>query len=115
MESVCKISAIRERGSMLRLTPLVALGAVLFAAAADDKAVGAISSALRTKSYPQALELAQSARRQWPKDVRILVLEGMALNGLGRGSEALASFHGALEISPDYVPALEAAAEIEYK
>jgi hypothetical protein len=39
----------------------------------------------------------------------------MALNGLGRGSQALARFDSALQISPDYVPALEGASEIEYK
>jgi tetratricopeptide (TPR) repeat protein len=70
---------------------------------------------LRAKNYQQALELAQKARREWPKDVRILVLEGMALKGLGRESEALTRFESALQISPDYVPALEAASEIEYK
>jgi len=100
---------------MVRLAGLVALGAVLFAAAAEDDAVRSITAALRATRYQQALELAQTARRQWPKEVRILVLEGMALNGLGRGSEALARFGSALEISPDYVPALEAASEIEYK
>jgi tetratricopeptide (TPR) repeat protein len=87
----------------------------LFAAGTADDAVGSISSALRAMRYQQALELAQTARREWPKEVRILVLEGMALNGLGRESEALARFGSALEISPDYVPALEAASEIEFK
>ena len=96
---------------MVQFAALVAL----FAAAAGDDAVRSISSALRAKSYQQALELATAARRESPKDVRILVLEGMALNGLGRESQAVASFVGALKLSPDYVPALEAASEIEYK
>jgi tetratricopeptide (TPR) repeat protein len=107
---------------MVRFVGLVALGAVLwlsapgvFAAGTVDDAVRSITSALRAKSYQQSLELARTARRKWPKDVRVLVLEGMALNGLGRESEALARFGGALQISPDYVPALEAASEIEYK
>jgi tetratricopeptide (TPR) repeat protein len=107
---------------VVRFAGLMTLGAVLwlpalglFAAGTDDEAVRSISSALRAKSYQHALELARTARRDWPKEVRILVLEGMALNGLGRQREALASFSSALEISPDYVPALEAASEIEYK
>ncbi len=96
---------------MVQFAALVAL----FAAAAGGDAVRSISAALRAKSYQQALELAAAARRESPKDVRILVLEGMALNGLGRESQALASFVGALKLSRDYVPALEAASEIEYK
>jgi tetratricopeptide (TPR) repeat protein len=106
----------------VRFAALVILGAVLwlshpglFAAATDDDAVRSISSALRAKSFQQALDLAQKARHEWPKDVRILVLEGMALKGLSRESDALARFDSALQISPDYVPALEAASEIEYK
>lgn len=115
------MEAFALRG-MTSFAGLVTLSAVLwlspsglFAAQTEADAVRSISSALRAKSYQSALEMAQKARREWPKDVRILVLEGMALNGLGRGSEALARFGNALQISPDYVPALEAAAEIEYK
>jgi tetratricopeptide (TPR) repeat protein len=107
---------------MVRFARLVTLIAalclstpLLFTAATDDDAIRSVSSALRAKNYQQALELAQKARREWPKDVRIVVLEGMALKGLGRESEALTRFESALQISPDYVPALEAASEIEYK
>ena len=81
----------------------------------DDDAVRSISAALRGRHYQDALDLALAARRTSPKDVRILVLEGMALTGLRRDSEALAAFRTAMEVSPDYVPALEAAAEIEYR
>jgi tetratricopeptide (TPR) repeat protein len=119
------MEAFALRGMTLVRIPfaaLVTLSAMLWmshprliAAATDDEAVRSISSALRAKSYQHAFELAQTARREWPKDVRILVLEGMALKGLGRESEALARFESALQISPDYIPALEAASEIEYK
>ena len=50
-----------------------------------------------------------------PKDVRILVLEGMALTGLGKDLDALAAYRSAIKIAPDYLPAVEAAAEIEYR
>ena len=83
--------------------------------AADEDAVRSITAALRAKNFQQALDLAAAARRTSPKDVRILVLQGMALTGLQRDSEALAALKSAIEISPDYVPALEAAAEIEYR
>ena len=44
-----------------------------------------------------------------------MVLEGMALTGLRKDADALAAFRSALEISPNYVPAIEAAVEIEYR
>jgi tetratricopeptide (TPR) repeat protein len=81
----------------------------------EDEAVRSITAALRAKHFQEALNLAQAARRTSPKEIRILVLEGMALTGLHKDTEALAAFKSAIEISPDYVPAIEAAAEIEYR
>ena len=88
---------------------------MLLAAANEDEAVRSITAALRAKHLQQALDLARSALRTSPKEVRILVLEGMALTGLRKDAEALAVLKTAMEISPDYVPAIEAAAEIEYR
>ena len=106
-----------------RIPPLArfaALGVALLLAvpswpADEDDAVRAITAALRERRFQQALDLARAARRASPKEVRILVLEGMALTGLRKDDEALAVHKAAMEISPDYVPALEAAAEIEYR
>ena len=81
----------------------------------EDAAVRSITTALRAKRFQEALDLARAARRTSPKEVRILVLEGMALTGLHKDGEALAALKAAIEISPDYVPAIEAAAEIEYR
>jgi tetratricopeptide (TPR) repeat protein len=81
----------------------------------QDDAIRSITAALRAKQFQEALNLARAARRAAPKEVRILVLEGMALTGLHKDSEALAVLKNAIEISPDYVPAIEAAAEIEYR
>jgi tetratricopeptide (TPR) repeat protein len=81
----------------------------------EDDAVRSITAALRAKHFQEALNLAQAARRTSPKEIRILVLEGMALTGLHKDGKALAAFKSAIEISPDYVPAIEAAAEIEYR
>jgi tetratricopeptide (TPR) repeat protein len=84
-------------------------------AVTEDEAVRSITTALRARTYPRALEMARSALHDWPTDVRFMVLEGMALEGLNQDTEALNSFTRALRIAPNYVPALEAAAEIEYK
>jgi tetratricopeptide (TPR) repeat protein len=81
----------------------------------EDDAVRSITAALRAGHYQQALDQAQAARKASPKEVRILVLEGMALTGLRKDAEALAVLKAAMQVSPDYVPAIEAAAEIEYR
>jgi tetratricopeptide (TPR) repeat protein len=84
-------------------------------AAGDDQAVSAISAALRARHFQEAVELADSALRNSPKEVRILVLKGMALSSLGNDGAALTVLRSALAAAPDYVPALEAAAQIEYR
>ena len=43
------------------------------------------------------------------------MLQGVAYAGEGRTAEARASFRTALKISPDYLPALEQAAQLEYE
>ena len=85
------------------------------AAASEDEAVRAITAALRAKHFQEALEQARSALGRSPKDERILVLESVALTGLGNDREALVVLKKALTTAPDYVPAIEAAAQIEYR
>lgn len=92
------------------------VGVVVFAAPpAPQDAARPITEALRGNRFQEALDLAQSALKVTPREVRLLVLEGMALQGLRRDEEALTPLKTALSLSPDYVPALEAAAEIEYR
>jgi tetratricopeptide (TPR) repeat protein len=74
----------------------------------------AILSALRARDFSQAYELSRAATVQSPKNPKIWVMEGMALSGLGRRNEALNAYNSALNVEPDYLPALEGAAEIEY-
>lgn len=74
-----------------------------------------IASALREHNFQQALQLAHSAVQQSPKDPKLWFFEGMAFSGLGRQQEALTAYNHALTRSPDYLPALEGAAELEYQ
>jgi len=74
-----------------------------------------IESALREHDYQHALQLSQSAVQQAPKNPRLWALQGIALSGLGRRHDALVVYNRALAISPDYLPALEGAAEMEYQ
>src|SRR5437764_668856 len=87
----------------------------LFAQNATPSAPTApIESALREHDYQHALQLSQSAVQQSPKNPKLWALQGIALSGVGRKHEALAAYNRAISISPDYLPALEGAAELEY-
>ena len=59
--------------------------------------------------------MSQSELGRFPSDPRLWTLNGLALVHLGEKTEALAAYRHALQISPDYLAALEGAAEIEYK
>ena len=73
-----------------------------------------IVTALRNKQYAQALDLAQQVLKTTPRNAQVLTLEGLAFRGLRRDEDALAAFQQALRADPDYVAALEGAAQIEY-
>ena len=100
------------------LLAICAVAAATTAAAqtgADANSISAIQSALRAGDNEQALTLVDTQLQSWPKDVRLWTLEGIALTHLGRDREALTAYNKALAISPDYLAALEGAAELEYK
>jgi tetratricopeptide (TPR) repeat protein len=73
-----------------------------------------IASAIRAKRYDRALELARQALKTAPNDVQVLTLEALAFKELGQDQNALAAFQRVLQLSPDYLAALEGAAQLEY-
>ncbi|MFZ0410353.1 MAG: tetratricopeptide repeat protein [Candidatus Acidiferrales bacterium] len=93
---------------------LILIGVSSAAAQNPKDDVSSITDALRSQQYDQAFQMAQASLQKTPNDPRILTLKGLALSGLGKKKEALAGFNAALKIAPNYVPALEGAAEIEY-
>jgi tetratricopeptide (TPR) repeat protein len=74
----------------------------------------AIVEALRSGQNDAALRLVDRELSRASEDPRLWTLKGVALTGLSREQEALAAFHRALQIDARYVPALQAAAQIEY-
>lgn len=74
-----------------------------------------VTSALQNHDFAKALELLSPALRQSPRNAQLLAMQGTAYAGEGRKADALASFRAALKISPDYLPALEGAIQIEYE
>jgi tetratricopeptide (TPR) repeat protein len=75
---------------------------------------GAIASALQSRDFDKALQLLQPALRDSPGNAQLWAMQGAAYTGGGHKQEALASYRAALKISPDYLPALHGAAQIEY-
>ena len=76
--------------------------------------MNALISALRNREFKKALTLVQVALKKSPEDQQLWAMLGTAYSGTGHRKEALNSFRTALRISPDYVPALRGAAQIEY-
>jgi tetratricopeptide (TPR) repeat protein len=99
----------------LRLTvaPVVLLS-IAFAQTATD-VIGPIASALRSKQFEKALELLRPALQESPTNPQLWTLQGLAYSGKGDQNKARLSFESALKIAPDYLPALEGAAQVEYE
>ena len=73
-----------------------------------------IASALRDRQYERALELLRIALKESPGNAQLLTMQGVAFAGRNQKKEALASFRQALKITPNNIPALQGAAQIEY-
>lgn len=77
--------------------------------------VESITAALGAGEFQKALELLGPALQESPRNPQLWTLQGLALSGDKHEKEALAAFRNALKISPEYLPALEGAAQLEYQ
>ena len=86
------------------------------AAWAQDLAqrIGAINAALHNREFEAALELLRPTLQMEPRNELLWTMQGKAYTGEGRDKEALASFGNALRIAPDYIPALQGKAQIDF-
>lgn len=97
------------------LCALVALSAIPLLLAQEPEIGHRIAIDLQSGKAKEASELADRALRSAPGDARLLTLKGVALVQLGRRAEALTYFARALGNAPEYLPALQGAAQIEYE
>jgi tetratricopeptide (TPR) repeat protein len=97
------------------LALILAFCAVAATAQPSSNPASAVASALRARDYKTALALLGPALRQNPEDAQLWTFEGLAYSGQGEKTEALTAFKGALKLSPEYLPALEGAAQLEYE
>ncbi|MBV9183325.1 MAG: tetratricopeptide repeat protein [Acidobacteria bacterium] len=86
---------------------------VLSAPAADQ--IDEIASALRNREFDHALARLRPALAAMPHNAQLWAMQGIAYSGEGENKQALASFQRALRISPNYLPALHGAAQIQYE
>jgi len=107
------------RGMMVRKVVGFAAALILSIPGALSQSAGdriaPITSALRAREFDKALQLLHPVLQQSPRNAQLWALQGIALSGAGHKKEALASFGDALKISPEYLPALEGAAQLEYE
>ena len=74
-----------------------------------------VTSALRAGNFSQALQLADQGLAATPNDPQLWTLKGIALSAQKQAKEALDAYHHALKFAPNYLPALEGAAQIQYE
>ena len=77
--------------------------------------IALIASRLQAGEFDKAIELLQPELVQSPRNAKLWTLEGIALSGKGDKKGALSAFRHALGVAPDYLAALEGAAQIEYE
>ncbi len=107
-----KLNFLSYRIHLLLL--LLLLQSSVLAQTANEQ-VHSITSALRVREFEKALQLLQPALQSSPNNPQLWILQGLAFSGEGDSKSALASYRHALRIAPDYLPALEGAAQIEYE
>ena len=98
-------------------TCIILIGILLlgcaFAQTAVDQ-IGLITLALQNQDFAEALVLLRPALQRSPRNAQLWTMQGAAYAGEGHNTEAVVSFRRALTISPDYLPALQGAIQIEY-
>lgn len=102
------------RRTILAIASLVVIQAGIFGQTGNVD-VAAITSALSSHDFERALELLRPALQASPRNAQLWMLQGLAYSGKGDQKPALGSYQTALKISPDYLPALEGAAQLEYE
>ncbi len=80
----------------------------------QEPRIEAIASALRAGEYNRAVEMTRAALKEFPNNAQLWAMQGAGYAGEGNKPDALVSYRAALKISPDYLPALHGAVQIEY-
>jgi tetratricopeptide (TPR) repeat protein len=101
--------------ALLALTTIAFLLRIVLAAPEGPHPFQTINQALRAGQYDEALRLTAEALQKSPSEPWLYVLKGIALAAKGSVEEARIAYGHALQLDPNYVPALEGAAQLEYQ
>ena len=102
-------------GVLLSSGQIARLNAQPTGTASKDELFHRIVASVQQGDFDNAIASSDVALRAAPNDYRIWTLRGMAYSGLRNPTSALASFEHALNIAPNYLPALEGAAQLKYQ
>ncbi len=91
----------------------VAVAICLFATSLSAD-VASIRAALQAGRFVEAIAACDQELKTTPKNAALLTLKGLALQASGNPTASLSSFRQALIAAPSYLPALQAAAQIEF-
>ena len=78
------------------------------------QAQSAVAEALAAGRFAEALRSLDAILATNPRNPKVWTARGLALKGLNRSAEGLASFEKAMSIDPNFAPALMGAAELAY-
>jgi tetratricopeptide (TPR) repeat protein len=105
---------MRICGALYLLGTLIACPSPLYGQVERDP-TSVIASALAQKQYDEAMTLLQPALKQFPQNPKLWTLQALAFSGKGDAKNALIAYQKALKLSPEFLPALEGAAQLEYE
>jgi tetratricopeptide (TPR) repeat protein len=127
-EDMCFIrsaSSVREGGNRtpyfhshmvaFGLMLLCAFTTIICAQGQKRSTISDIESLIRAQHYDQAVVALKPMLRASPGEYKLWTLEGVCLGLQGDDTGALSAFTRALQISPNYVPALQGAIQIYFK
>jgi tetratricopeptide (TPR) repeat protein len=65
--------------------------------------------------FGAAVQACEKGLQKQPRDYQLWTLKGIALQGVAQNRESLTAFRRALTINPQFLPALQGAAQLEYQ
>lgn len=81
----------------------------------SGNSISAIEAQIRSQQYDRALKSLQTALHRSPGDFQLWTLEGVCRGLQGDDKGALLAFDHAIQLAPDYTPALRGEVEILYR
>lgn len=77
--------------------------------------INAVTALLRAQQFSQALQQTTALLKESPRNPQLWTLQGLAHTALNERNAALQDYGRALDIYPNYIPALKAKAQLEYQ